>query len=175
MPLESASPTPAAASRSWFRSVLRTTWVVLQIAIVTFCVLLLAVRYIVFPRIESNRDELTRMLSRQVGAPVAIESLRTGWDGWNPRLDIDGFRVLNPENGVSTVTLPHVRLVAAWTSLVVMELRLRMLALSPGECFRLTARDPGAPEDLPSWCRMTGHRLVQANHPQYLIERRKDP
>ncbi len=58
---------------------------------------------------------------------------------------------------------------------LVMELRLRMLALSPGECFRLTARDPGAPEDLPSWCRMTGHRLVEANHPQYLIERRKDP
>ena len=129
MPLESASPTPAAASRSWFRSVLRTTWVVLQIAIVTFCVLLLAVRYIVFPRIESNRDELTRMLSRQVGAPVAIASLRTGWDGWNPRLDIDGFRVLNPENGVATVTLPHVRLVAAWTSLVVMELRLKVLTI----------------------------------------------
>lgn len=58
---------------------------------------------------------------------------------------------------------------------LVMELRLRMLALNPGERFRLTARDPGAPEDLPSWCRMTGHRLVQADHPQYLIERRKDP
>jgi|SRR5713226_8945527 len=58
---------------------------------------------------------------------------------------------------------------------LVLELRSRMLALRPGEYFRLTARDPGALEDLPAWCRLTGHRLVQANHPQYLIERRKDP
>jgi tRNA 2-thiouridine synthesizing protein A len=57
---------------------------------------------------------------------------------------------------------------------LVLELRTRMLALAPGEYFRLTARDPGAPQDLPAWCRLTGHRLVQANHPQYLIERRKD-
>ncbi|MEO8740466.1 MAG: DUF3971 domain-containing protein, partial [Casimicrobiaceae bacterium] len=108
---------------------LRATWIVLQIGVVTFCLLLLAVRYIVFPRIESNRDELMRMLSQQVGAPVAVASLRTGWDGWNPRLDIEDFRVLNADNGVAIVTLPHVRLVAAWTSLVVMELRLKVLTI----------------------------------------------
>jgi uncharacterized protein (TIGR02099 family) len=133
MPLESTSPTSPAASRSWFRSVLRATWVALQIAVVIFCLLLLAVRFVVFPRIESNRDELTRMLSQYVGSPVAIVSLRTGWDGWNPRIDIDGFRVLNPDNGVATVTLPHVRLVAAWTSLVVLELRLKELTIDGPE------------------------------------------
>jgi tRNA 2-thiouridine synthesizing protein A len=57
---------------------------------------------------------------------------------------------------------------------LVLELRTKMLALRPGEYFRLIARDPGASEDLPAWCRMTGHRLVQAKHPQYLIETRKD-
>src|SRR5664279_130504 len=122
MPLPSASPTSPAASRSWLRSVLRATWIVLQIAIVAFCLLLLVVRYVLFPRIESNRDELTRILSQQVGAPVAMASLRTGWDGWNPRFDIEDFKVLNPDNGVAMVTLPRVRLVAAWTSLVVMQL-----------------------------------------------------
>ena len=101
----------------------------LQIAIVAFCLLLLVVRYVVFPRIESNRDELVRVLSQQVGAPVAIASLRTGWDGWNPRLDIEDFKVLNADNGVAVVTLPRVRLVAAWTSLVVMQLRLKVLTI----------------------------------------------
>jgi tRNA 2-thiouridine synthesizing protein A len=57
---------------------------------------------------------------------------------------------------------------------LVMELRLKLLALRPGELFQLTARDPGAPEDLPAWCRLTGHRLIQATHPLYVIERRKD-
>ena len=58
---------------------------------------------------------------------------------------------------------------------LVLELRSKMLALRPGEYLRLIARDPGAPEDLPAWCRLTGHRLVEADHPQYLIERRRDP
>jgi tRNA 2-thiouridine synthesizing protein A len=58
---------------------------------------------------------------------------------------------------------------------LVLELRQKMLALRPGQYFRLIARDPGAPQDLPAWCRMTGNRLVHADHPQYLIERRKEP
>jgi tRNA 2-thiouridine synthesizing protein A len=58
---------------------------------------------------------------------------------------------------------------------LVLELRVRMLALGAGERLRLIASDPGAPEDLPAWCRMTGHRLLSADHPQYIIERRGRP
>lgn len=55
---------------------------------------------------------------------------------------------------------------------IVMELRIVMQALLPGALLKLTARDAGAPEDLPSWCRMTGHRLIRAEHPDYWIQRR---
>lgn len=55
---------------------------------------------------------------------------------------------------------------------IVMELRGVMLSLAPGDVLKLTARDAGAPEDLPSWCRMTGHTLVGAEHPDYWIRRR---
>ena len=58
---------------------------------------------------------------------------------------------------------------------LVMELRPRLLALAPGDRLRLIARDGGAPEDLPAWCRMTGHTLVHAEHPLYLIQRRSTP
>jgi tRNA 2-thiouridine synthesizing protein A len=54
-----------------------------------------------------------------------------------------------------------------------MELRMRLAALSAGETFELVARDPGMPEDLPAWCRMTGHELLEARHPVYLIKRRR--
>jgi len=57
---------------------------------------------------------------------------------------------------------------------LVLELRIRLQALSSGGVLRLVARDPGAPEDLPAWCRMTGHTLLQASHPEYLIQRRKE-
>jgi tRNA 2-thiouridine synthesizing protein A len=57
---------------------------------------------------------------------------------------------------------------------LVLELRTRLNAMRPGERLELTARDPGAPADLPAWCGMTGHRLISANHPEYLLERRND-
>jgi tRNA 2-thiouridine synthesizing protein A len=57
---------------------------------------------------------------------------------------------------------------------LVLELRLRLKPMRPGQILRLTARDPGAPEDLPAWCRLTGHHLVSAEHPIYWIRRKED-
>ncbi len=57
---------------------------------------------------------------------------------------------------------------------LVMELRVRLNAMKPGELLKLTARDLGAREDLPAWCRLTGHELVESRHPTYLIRRRED-
>jgi tRNA 2-thiouridine synthesizing protein A len=57
---------------------------------------------------------------------------------------------------------------------LVLELRMRLKPLRPGQLMKLTARDPGAPEDLPSWCRLTGHHLTYADHPIYLIRRKED-
>ena len=55
---------------------------------------------------------------------------------------------------------------------IALELRLRIGRLRPTEIFHLTARDLGVPEDLPAWCRLTGHKLVSAEPPNYWIERK---
>lgn len=57
---------------------------------------------------------------------------------------------------------------------LVLELRLRLKAMAPGRVLKVTARDPGAPADLPAWCGMTGHLLLKAQHPEYWIRRRED-
>ena len=54
------------------------------------------------------------------------------------------------------------------------ELHLRMNRLQPGDTIEITALDPGAPTDLPAWCRMTGNRLVSMEPPVYVIERKID-
>lgn len=54
---------------------------------------------------------------------------------------------------------------------LVMQLRIRLQSMKPGSVLALTARDPGAPVDLPAWCGLTGHTLLSANHPVYLIRR----
>ena len=56
---------------------------------------------------------------------------------------------------------------------LVLQLRFRMEALAPGAVLRLTALDAGAPADLPAWCRLTGHTLLAADHPVYLIRRKE--
>jgi tRNA 2-thiouridine synthesizing protein A len=58
---------------------------------------------------------------------------------------------------------------------LLLELRFRLQPLQPGDRLGLIARDPGAVEDMPAWCRLTGHKLIEASHPNYLIERRSDP
>jgi tRNA 2-thiouridine synthesizing protein A len=57
---------------------------------------------------------------------------------------------------------------------LVLELRRRVKALAPGQVLEVRATDPGAPEDLPAWCGLTGNRLVAAEPPRYWIERKKD-
>ena len=56
---------------------------------------------------------------------------------------------------------------------LVLELRLRMEAMQPGQLLQLIARDPGARADIPAWCRMTGHPLIAAQHPVYQIRRKE--
>jgi len=57
---------------------------------------------------------------------------------------------------------------------LVVQLKLRLDRLGPGERIEVVATSPGAPADLPAWCRMTGHALVSAEPPVYVIERRRD-
>jgi tRNA 2-thiouridine synthesizing protein A len=56
---------------------------------------------------------------------------------------------------------------------LVLELKMRLDRMEPGQLFKLVALDPGAPADLPAWCRLTGHTLVSGEHPVYLIRRKE--
>ncbi|HUF63085.1 MAG TPA: hypothetical protein VMN36_13495 [Verrucomicrobiales bacterium] len=52
---------------------------------------------------------------------------------------------------------------------LLLDLRLHCQNLPEG--FRLCLRtlDPGAPLEIPAWCRLTGHRLAAAEHPHYQL------
>ena len=55
---------------------------------------------------------------------------------------------------------------------LVFELKRRLEEVDHGEVLEVVTHEPGAPVDLPAWCRMTGHRLVSEDHPVYVIRRR---
>lgn len=56
---------------------------------------------------------------------------------------------------------------------LVLDLRAKLMEMDPGKVLKLTARDPGAPEDIPAWCGLTGHRLLAAKHPLYWIRKKE--
>lgn len=53
---------------------------------------------------------------------------------------------------------------------ILIDLRMHFRDLGGGSFVLVTAHDEGAPVQLPAWCRLTGHRLVDARHPHYLIQ-----
>jgi tRNA 2-thiouridine synthesizing protein A len=57
---------------------------------------------------------------------------------------------------------------------LVSELHRRLSRMSPGQTLEVIAHSSGAPSDLPAWCRMTGHTLVSAHHPVYLVRRKHE-
>lgn len=57
---------------------------------------------------------------------------------------------------------------------LVIELRRKLLPMQPGKIIQVIALDPGACEDMPAWCKMTGHALVDAQHPYYWIKRKEN-
>jgi tRNA 2-thiouridine synthesizing protein A len=57
---------------------------------------------------------------------------------------------------------------------LVLELKKFLRDLAPGQVLKLTARDPGAVEDMPAWCRLTGHTLLEASPPNYWIKKKDE-
>ncbi|HLX61948.1 MAG TPA: sulfurtransferase TusA family protein [Planctomycetota bacterium] len=57
---------------------------------------------------------------------------------------------------------------------LLIDLRMKLKEMPPGAVLKIKAYDSGVPEDLPAWCRLTGHTLLEAAHPDYWIERRKE-
>lgn len=51
----------------------------------------------------------------------------------------------------------------------IVNLHLYIRDQQPGLRILVISRDPGAPVELPAWCRMTKNELSNANHPYYLI------
>ncbi len=129
MPFARASSSSSPSFLTSFRKTLHSARAIALIVIIAVCLLLLAVRFVIFPRIERNPEVVARLLAAQIGQPVEIGSVGTAWDGWNPRLDIGNLRIMEPGANVASVTLPDMRLTVAWDSLLFLELRLKQLSI----------------------------------------------
>lgn len=50
-----------------------------------------------------------------------------------------------------------------------LDLKIHFKSLPPAARVLIISGDPGAPIDIPAWCRLTGHTLLEAKPPYFLI------
>jgi tRNA 2-thiouridine synthesizing protein A len=54
----------------------------------------------------------------------------------------------------------------------IIDLKAVMADLAAGAVVMIASRDAGAPVEIPAWCRLTGHRLLDAQPPFFLVRKR---
>lgn len=101
-----------------------------------FAAVFFALRFWLLPQIERYQDDVVAALTRAVGLPVKIGSLRADWDGLHPRLTVTDLRIYD-RDGREALVLPAVEPVVGWATLLARELRLYSLTI---EGPRLTVR-----------------------------------
>lgn len=110
---------------------LRLAATAIVVVVVAALATLLAVRFVVFPRIDDYRTDIAQRLTAQFGQPVTIDAIAAGWDGWNPMLAVSGVAIRDraDPSAPPLLLLPKVDATVAWTSLPALDLRLRELSI----------------------------------------------
>jgi len=112
-----------ATGRVW-RLVVRVFWLLYF----AFVLLILALRYLLLPNIETYRPAIEQQLSRALGLSVSIGRIAASWDGIHPDLLLSDVRIADSD-GQPALALPRVHSVLSWSSLPRMALRLRLLQI----------------------------------------------
>lgn len=58
---------------------------------------------------------------------------------------------------------------------LLLDLRLYFRDLPEAAVVMVRSVDEGAPVEIPAWCRLMGHMLLDSAHPRYLIQKRSHP
>lgn len=93
-----------------------------------FCTLVLGLRYVVLPHIDSYKPDVENMASRAIGSRVTIGDIQAAWSGLRPRLTLDKV-VIHDKSGHAALTLPSVSATLSWLTLAVGDLRLQQLEI----------------------------------------------
>ena len=111
------------------RRVIATAFKLLVFAYFLFCILILALRYVVLPNIDNYKPDIERLASRAIGNRVAIASIEASWKGFRPNLNLSEVTV-HDKFGNASLHLPSVSATLSWWSLVAGTLRLHSLEIN---------------------------------------------
>lgn len=97
-------------------------------AYLLFLMALLLLRYVLLPEVAHYRGEIEQAVSGALGVPVRIERIAPDWQGLNPRLILEGVRLLDRQ-GLPALAFERVEGVLSWHSLFAWRPHLALLAI----------------------------------------------
>ncbi len=97
----------------------RASHVVLGLALAFYFIaaaLLLGLRYVVLPRVDSFRPQIEAAVSEKLHTPFTIGKLAPHWSGFQPGIDVTNL-VIRDHDGKAALTIPHATATLSWRSL----------------------------------------------------------
>ncbi|MBS1196771.1 MAG: hypothetical protein H6R18_556 [Proteobacteria bacterium] len=112
----------------YLRPVMRWGWRAAVFCYCLFFLLLLLLRYSIMPGVSGRLPEIEQAASKAIGMPVKIERIKADWQGINPRLTLDGVRLLD-NKGQQALAFNRVESVLSWRTVWRFKPILALLAI----------------------------------------------
>jgi uncharacterized protein (TIGR02099 family) len=101
---------------------------------------IVAVRYLILPRVDEYRPQLAAALSRSLGQQVTIGHVAADWQGGHAHLVVDDLRLYDKQ-GRFALSLPRLEGAIGWRSVLFAEVRFSWLAIEGADL--VVRRDAG--------------------------------
>ena len=109
-------------------------------AFFVFALTVIALRYAVLPQVETYRPDIESALTRATGLKVTIGSVKAGWQGLRPDLDLLDVQI-HDKQGRRALNLPFVSITLSWRSVLYGRLRLHELDIAKADLDIRRSRD----------------------------------
>lgn len=93
-----------------------------------FFVLALVLRYAVLPNVDNYRGDIQSALGRALQLPVTIQRIEADWQGWRPRLTLQGLEIRDRQQR-QALSFNQVQAVLGWSSALLLEPHLYRLEI----------------------------------------------
>ncbi len=105
-------------------------WVlyILLTLLLVLTLIALAIRFIIFPNIDSYKDDIAAHASKTAGQKITIGDIETGWDGISPHFILKNIDVFDAENRTA-LHLNDISASISWLSVPLLQPRLYKLVI----------------------------------------------
>ena len=164
-----------------------TRWVLyaLLVLLLVFALAVIVIRFVVFPNIDSYKDDIAAYATKTAGQKITIGDINTSWDGVSPHIALKNIDVFDAENRAA-LHLDDVAANVSWLSVPLLEPRLSQLVVNqPALTIRRKADGSiylagislagESKPDLPNWLLSQSEIRIENAQLLWLDELRKAP